>query len=131
MPIGTFDTGRLAKYWTCEGSEAAWGAERRGSHRSQGGDVVQAMCLGVPGQNLDLCNEGESFMGSVGFIGVQPKVCFCALPDVPAGEYVLVHVGFGLAKLDEQNALQNIELIKGIGSYEDQFGPGYAKRAKS
>ena len=89
------------------------------------------MCLGVPGQILDLFNQGESFMGTVDFIGVQRKVCFDALPDVAAGEYVLVHVGFGLAKLDEQNALQTIELMKGMGSYEEEFGPGFAGRPRS
>ncbi len=89
------------------------------------------MCLGVPGQILDLFNEGESFMGTVDFIGVQRKVCFDALPDVAAGEYVLVHVGFGLAKLDEQNALQTIELMKGMGSYEEEFGPGFTGKPRS
>ena len=89
------------------------------------------MCLGVPGQILDLFNEGESFMGTVDFIGVQRKVCFDALPDVAAGEYVLVHVGFGLAKLDEQNALQTIELMKGMGSYEEEFGPGFSGKPRS
>ncbi len=92
---------------------------------------MQAMCLGVPGQILDLFNEGESFMGTVDFIGVQRKVCFDALPDVAAGEYVLVHVGFGLAKLDEQNALQTIELMKGMGSYEEEFGPGFTGKPRS
>ncbi len=89
------------------------------------------MCLGVPGQILDLFTEGESLMGTVDFIGVQRKVCFDALPDVSAGEYVLVHVGFGLAKLDEENALQTIELMKGMGSYDDEFGPGFAHGANS
>ncbi|MDA8208383.1 MAG: HypC/HybG/HupF family hydrogenase formation chaperone [Actinomycetota bacterium] len=89
------------------------------------------MCLGVPGQILDLFTEGESLMGTVDFIGVQRKVCFDALPDVSVGEYVLVHVGFGLAKLDEENALQTIELMRGMGSYEDEFGPGFAHRANS
>ncbi len=84
------------------------------------------MCLGVPGLILDLFNEGESLMGTVDFIGVQRKVCFDALPDVTAGEYVLVHVGFGLAKLDEENALQTIELMRGMGSYEDELGLGFA-----
>lgn len=80
------------------------------------------MCLGVPGQILELWPESEVLMGTVDFIGVRRKVCFASLPEVHIGEYVLVHVGFALARLDEENALDTIQLMRDLGVFDDELG---------
>ncbi|MDA8373504.1 MAG: HypC/HybG/HupF family hydrogenase formation chaperone [Actinomycetota bacterium] len=81
------------------------------------------MCLGVPGRVEELWKEHEILMGRVDFVGVERKVCFAALPEVQVGEYVLVHVGFGLARLEEENALKTLELMRDLGVLEDELGP--------
>ncbi len=86
------------------------------------------MCLGIPGQIVSLWPESEVLMGNVDFIGVQRKVCFASLPEVAVGDYVLVHVGFALARLDEENALETIKLMRDLGVFDDELGAGVIDR---
>ncbi len=85
------------------------------------------MCLGVPGQVMELWTESEVIMGTVDFIGIRRKVCFASLPEVRVGEYVLVHVGFALARLDEDHALETIQLMRDLGIFEDELGVGLSQ----
>ncbi len=82
------------------------------------------MCLGVPGLIKELDPSGVVLMGKVDFAGVTRKVCFSSLPDVKVGEYVLVHVGFALTKLEEQTALETLDLFRGMGVLQDELGVG-------
>lgn len=82
------------------------------------------MCLGIPGQILELHLESDVKMGMVDFDGVKRKVCFGALPEVEVGDYVLVHVGFALAKLDEDTARETWELFTDMGVVEGELGLG-------
>ena len=86
------------------------------------------MCLGIPGQIVSLWPESQVLMGNVDFIGVQRKVCFASLPEVAVGDYVLVHVGFALARLDEENALETIKLMRDLGVFDDELGAGVIDR---
>jgi len=70
------------------------------------------MCLGVPGRIVDIAEEAGVLMGRVEFGGVARKVCLAHVPDVAVGEYVLVHVGFALSKLDEAEAHRVFELLR-------------------
>ncbi len=71
------------------------------------------MCLSIPGKvvSIDETNP-ELKMGKVDFAGVKKEVCLQWLDDVKVGDYVLVHVGFALNKIDEQEAASTIELFK-------------------
>lgn len=80
------------------------------------------MCLGVPGQIIDLRDEPNVKMGTVDFVGVRRDVCFASLPDVEVGDYVLVHVGFALTKLDPDTANQTLDLFREMGVLEDELG---------
>jgi hydrogenase expression/formation protein HypC len=62
------------------------------------------MCLAVPGRVERVFEEGGVCMGKVSFGGVIKDVCMVYLPDVRVGDYVIVHVGFALSKLDEASA---------------------------
>jgi hydrogenase expression/formation protein HypC len=66
------------------------------------------MCLGIPGQVLE---RGDDGLARVDFGGVRRSVSVAFTPDVEPGEWVLVHVGFALAKLDEAEARRTLELI--------------------
>ncbi len=77
------------------------------------------MCLGVPGRVVDVALEEGVMMGRVDFGGVARKVCLDHVRDVVPGEYVLVHVGFALSKLDEAEAKRVFELLAELGQLED------------
>jgi len=62
------------------------------------------MCLGIPGRVTDTYREHDVLMGKVDFGGVQKRVCLEHVPDAKPGEYVLVHVGFALSRIDEAEA---------------------------
>lgn len=73
------------------------------------------MCLGVPGRVVEVAYEAGVCMGRVDFGGVARSVCLAHVPDVKPGDYVLVHVGFALAKLDEEEARRVFELLAELG----------------
>lgn len=69
------------------------------------------MCLGIPGKVVRTFHEHDVLMGKVDFGGVCKQVCLEHVPDVAIGEYVLVHVGFALSKIDEAEARQVFEFL--------------------
>jgi hydrogenase expression/formation protein HypC len=64
------------------------------------------MCLGIPGRVTAIYREHDVLMGKVDFGGVSKRVCLEHVAEVQPGEYVLVHVGFALSRLDEAEAQQ-------------------------
>lgn len=71
------------------------------------------MCLAIPGKLLEV-TEGEDLMfrtGRVSFAGIVKNVQLACTPEAEAGDYVLVHVGFAIAVVDETEARRTLELI--------------------
>ena len=66
------------------------------------------MCLAVPGQVKKI----EGLMATVDIAGVQRQVCLDLVEDVEEGDYVLVHVGFALEKIDERRALETQKFLE-------------------
>lgn len=77
------------------------------------------MCLGIPGKVVEVGRERDLLMGKVDFGGVFKRVCLEYIPEVAVGEYVLVHVGFALTRLDEAEALRVFTLLSELGEVED------------
>ncbi|GAA3452331.1 HypC/HybG/HupF family hydrogenase formation chaperone [Dactylosporangium matsuzakiense] len=73
------------------------------------------MCLGVPGRVSAVDDSSGLTMGTVDFGGVQRQVCLAYVPDVRVGEYVVVHVGFAISRLDEAEALRTLQLLQAMG----------------
>lgn len=74
------------------------------------------MCLGVPGKVLSIePNSIGMTMGKVSFAGVAKEVCLAYVPEAAVGDYVIVHAGFALNKLDEEEAMEVFELLKEMG----------------
>lgn len=74
------------------------------------------MCLGVPGKVIEVWKDDLGFVyGKVQFGGIVKEVNLSYTPDVQVGDYVVVHVGFAISKLDEEEALQVYEYLKQIG----------------
>lgn len=80
------------------------------------------MCLAIPGKVLEVESNVDPRMGRVSFGGVEKRVCLEWIPDIVVGDYVIVHVGFALSKLDEEEALETLRLIKELEQGEDGQG---------
>jgi hydrogenase expression/formation protein HypC len=73
------------------------------------------MCLGVPGKVVSLNPTPLGMtMGRVSFGGITKEVCMAYVPDADIGDYVVVHVGFAIAKIDEAEAAQVFEYLREI-----------------
>ena len=69
------------------------------------------MCLGIPGRVVETYHEHDVLMGRVDFSGVCKRVCLEHVPDICPGDYVLVHVGFALSRIDEVEAVRVFEFL--------------------
>ena len=78
------------------------------------------MCLGVPGRIVRI-DENPLGMttGRVNFGGITKDVCLAYVPDAQVGDYVVVHVGFAIAKVDEAEAQAVFEYLKNMGDLEE------------
>jgi len=71
------------------------------------------MCLAIPGKLLEISDDGHGVrMGRANFGGIVKQVCLEYTPEVVAGDYVLVHVGFALSKVDEDEAARTYKLLE-------------------
>ncbi|MEW5976972.1 MAG: HypC/HybG/HupF family hydrogenase formation chaperone [Acidobacteriota bacterium] len=77
------------------------------------------MCLAVPGKVVEIEEAGEMRMGRASFGGVVKQVCLAYLPDVQVGDYVMVHVGFALSKVDEQEAARTYRLLEELNQLSE------------
>ena len=73
------------------------------------------MCLAVPGKIVSISENEGLKMAKVNFAGVVKEVCVDWVPDPKIGEYVLVHVGFALNKIDEEDAKETLKILKEMG----------------
>jgi hydrogenase expression/formation protein HypC len=74
------------------------------------------MCLAVPGQILSTQGQDLDRMGRVSFGGVVKEVSLAYVPEANVGDYVVVHVGFAISKLDIQEAEQTLHYLEQIKS---------------
>ncbi len=71
------------------------------------------MCLGVPGKVLEVYNDAlEIAMGRISFGGIVKEVCLAYTPDAQVGEYVIVHAGFAISVVDEQEAMEVFRMLE-------------------
>jgi hydrogenase expression/formation protein HypC len=73
------------------------------------------MCLAVPGKIISIDESAALRMAKVNFGGVGKDVCLEWLPEAKIGDYVLVHVGFALSKVDEKEAEETIRMLQEMG----------------
>lgn len=85
------------------------------------------MCLGIPGKVLELYNANGMKMGKVDFGGVVKETCLEYLPEIEVGDYTIVHVGFGISQLDEEEAHRTMEMLREMEMLADEL-PELAER---
>ncbi|MGI9088774.1 MAG: HypC/HybG/HupF family hydrogenase formation chaperone [Chthoniobacterales bacterium] len=77
------------------------------------------MCLAIPGKILETHREHEMLMAKVQFGGITKRICLEYVPEAKIGDYVLVHVGFALALIDEEEAKRVFEMLEAIGGLDE------------
>ena len=80
------------------------------------------MCLGIPAQIVDLV-DSEAGIAKAEISGVRREISIALCPEAGVGDWVLVHVGFALATMDEEQARETIALLEQMGeAYEQELG---------
>jgi hydrogenase expression/formation protein HypC len=81
------------------------------------------MCLAIPGKVLQTYEEHGVLMGRVEFGKISKRVCLDHVPDVGINDYVLVHVGFALARIDETEAQRVFALLDEMNQLDELKAP--------
>ncbi|MCG6955997.1 MAG: HypC/HybG/HupF family hydrogenase formation chaperone [Gemmatimonadetes bacterium] len=78
------------------------------------------MCLGIPGRIVEIRQDAGLPMGVVDFGGVRREVCLAYVADeVSVGDYAVVHVGFAISKVDEEEAQRTYDVLKEMGELDE------------
>lgn len=77
------------------------------------------MCLGIPGKVIELYETTGLKMGKIQFAGIIREACLEYLPEVKVGDYAIVHVGFGISKVDEEEAARTYKLLEEMGQLSE------------
>jgi hydrogenase expression/formation protein HypC len=81
------------------------------------------MCLGVPGRIIETYEANGLQMGRVDFGGTTREACLSYVPDTQVGDYVVVHVGFAISVLSEEEAKATLEMLNEIMDLQEELGP--------
>ena len=80
------------------------------------------MCLGVPGKIIEIYETDGLKMGKIDFGGVVREACLAYVPEAEIGEYALIHVGFAINLVSEEEAQETLALLNEISSMEEELG---------
>src|SRR6201999_3024683 len=88
------------------------------------------MCLPLPGRILSMDDRDGTLMSVVDFGGIKKDVCLQYIPDAVVGEYVIVHVGFAIQRLDEESARRTLAEFEHLGVMREEFGDAFELAAQ-
>ena len=78
------------------------------------------MCLGIPGRIVEMRDDAGLSMGVVDFGGVRREVCLAYVADeIAVGDYAIVHVGFAISRVDEEEARRTYDVLREMGELEE------------
>ena len=80
------------------------------------------MCLGVPGKIIEIYDANNLKMGKIDFGGVTREACLEYIPEAKVGDYTLIHVGFALNLISEEEALETLDLLRQITDLGSETG---------
>ncbi len=84
------------------------------------------MCLGIPGKIVEVYEQDGTRMGKVDFDGIVKEICLSFVPEAEVGDYTIVHVGFGITKVDEESAHETLALMSEMGVLAGELDAGAA-----
>lgn len=82
------------------------------------------MCLAIPGRVIQVEDQEGLRVGKVQFGGIVRSTRFDFVPEAQTGDYVIVHVGFAISRVDEAEARRTYEILQEMGTLEDEFPAG-------
>jgi hydrogenase expression/formation protein HypC len=88
------------------------------------------MCLGIPGKLVEVHTQDDLPMGKVEFGGILKDVCLAYTPEAQVGDYVLVHVGFAISRIDAAEADEIFSLLKEMGDLPESDEKGSEVRVQ-
>lgn len=80
------------------------------------------MCLAIPGKILEIYDREGLKMGRIQFGGIARNICLAYIPEAKVGDYALVHVGFAISKIDEEEAARTYKLLEEMGELAELNG---------
>lgn len=78
------------------------------------------MCLGIPGKIIEIYQNNSLLMGRIDFGGVMREACLAYVPEAKVGDYTVIHVGFALHLISEEEAAETLELLRQISAQSDE-----------
>jgi len=84
------------------------------------------MCLGVPGKIVEIEDTDGLKMAKVDFGGIFREACLEYVPEAKIGDYCVIHVGFAITLVSEEEAKETLELLRQISNIEEELGPEQA-----
>lgn len=81
------------------------------------------MCLAVPGKIISKENIGGVEVGRVQFGAITRQVALGFVPEAEVGDFVMVHVGFAISRIDAEEAQRTYEILEQLGALEEELGP--------
>jgi hydrogenase expression/formation protein HypC len=81
------------------------------------------MCLGIPGKIIEIHETNSLLMGTIDFDGVRREACLAYVPEAQVGDYTVIHVGFALHLISEEEAQETLDLLRQIADFEAELGP--------
>jgi len=82
------------------------------------------MCLGIPGKVLESYEVSGLRMAKVEFGGIVREACLAYTPEANVGDYVIVHVGFAISRIDAEEAARTFQLLEEMGQLAELDAPG-------
>jgi hydrogenase expression/formation protein HypC len=81
------------------------------------------MCLAVPGKIIEIGQENGIRAGRIQFGGIIRQASLDFVPEAEVGDYVMVHVGFAISRVDAEEARRTYELLQEMGALEEELAP--------
>jgi hydrogenase expression/formation protein HypC len=79
------------------------------------------MCLGVPGKITSIYEANGLQMAKIDFGGVSREACIQTLPEAQVGDYTIIHAGFALNILSEEEALETLKALEELSLVEQEL----------
>jgi hydrogenase expression/formation protein HypC len=73
------------------------------------------MCLGVPGRITEIWQQDGATYAHADFVGEIRRICLNYLPDLRVGDFTIVHAGFALTRVDEEEAAETVRMMREVG----------------
>ncbi|MBL8818045.1 MAG: HypC/HybG/HupF family hydrogenase formation chaperone [Planctomyces sp.] len=81
------------------------------------------MCLGIPGRVIEwICRESVSACALVEFEGIRSRIQMACVPEANIGDFVIVHAGIAIARVNEQEALRTLEELRSLAEFHESGG---------